>query len=69
MTQETKRELLRDYENKNITVGEIATKYGISRAAVTQIAVEQGGAATARKSLWQKTRAQRKDLPEVQKAN
>ena len=43
MTEETKREILRDYENKNIKVEEIAEKYGIGRAAVAKIAVEMGG--------------------------
>jgi transposase-like protein len=42
LSEETKRELLRDYENKNITVEEIALKYGVGKAEVAKIAVEQG---------------------------
>ena len=65
MTEEMKRELLRDYENKSITVGEIAEKYGINRAVVARIAVEMGGATSMCEKVRQTSRRKKQGLPEV----
>lgn len=42
MTQETKIAIFEEYQNRANKVGDIADKYGILRADVARIAVEQG---------------------------
>ena len=66
MTEETKRDILRDYNDPKNTVKQISEKYGIARAAVAKIAVEMGGATPKRKSIRQTPRHKTQDLPEVQ---
>jgi hypothetical protein len=67
MTEETKRELLRDYENKNITVSEIAEKYGINRPKVAQIAVEMGAQPRREKVFGKKRGHKGKTCPKCKK--
>lgn len=55
MTEETKREILRDYNDPKNTVKSISEKYGIARAAVAKIAVELG-ASPRREKLYGKRR-------------
>ena len=67
MTEETKREILRDYENKNITVGEIATKYSIARSRVAKIAVEMGAQPRREKAFGKSHRNKVKVCPKCKK--
>ena len=67
MTEEIKRALLKDYENKSITVGEIAEKYGVGRAAVARIAVEQGGQPRCAKKYGKRHGVKNKVCPKCKK--
>lgn len=67
MTEEMKRELLRDYENKSITVGEIAEKYGINKAVVARIAVEMGGQPRCAKKYGKRHGVKSKVCPKCKK--
>ena len=42
MTEEQKKDILRDYNDRNKTVTEIAAKYGLQRGTLARIAIEQG---------------------------
>lgn len=67
LTEETKRELLRDYEDKNITVAEISEKYGVGRAMVAQIAVELGGQPRCEKKYGKRHGIKSKVCPKCKK--
>ena len=67
MTEETKREILRDYENKNITVGEISTKYSIARSRVARIAVEMGAQPRREKAFGKSRGRKSKVCPKCKK--
>lgn len=67
MTEETKREILRDYENKEISVAEIAGKFHISRSAVAKIAVEMGGQPRREKAFGKRHGEKRKVCPKCKR--
>ena len=67
LDEETKRELLRDYEDKSITVSEIAEKYGIIRPMVAQIAVEMGGQPRREKAYGKRHGHKNKVCPKCKK--
>ena len=67
MTEETKREILRDYENKEISVASIADKFHVSRSAIAKIAVEMGGQPRRQNAFGKKRGGKCKVCPKCKK--
>ena len=67
ITEETKREILKDYENKEITVTQISKKYGIIRSKVAKIAVEMGAQPRCEKKYGKRYVAKSKVCPNCRK--
>ena len=67
LNEERKKELLRDYENPDITVGEMAAKYHLSRNMVSRIAVEQGAQPRREKTFGKARRCKGRVCPKCKK--
>ncbi len=67
MTEETKRDILRDYNDPANTVKDISEVYGISRAAVAKIAVEMGATPRRKKAYGKRNGVKNKICPKCKK--
>lgn len=67
MTEETRKAILQAYNDHKIATADIAAKYGITKAAVTKIAVEEGARPRRPKAYGKRANGKGKLCPKCHK--